>query len=147
MLDEKIREIIRETADEVGKKYSVQLAESDKLHHQNSILIEDVKSDFRAFGEGLQLVNEKIDVIDKRLVSVENTLDEHTFLINFIRQEQQEMKQEQQEMKQEQQEMKDQQQGMQQDIKEIKHDVKRIDKKVDIIDKKVTVHDRKLAVA
>ncbi len=36
-----------------------------------AVLLEDIKSQFRAFGEGLQMVNDKVDGIDKNV----NNLD------------------------------------------------------------------------
>lgn len=37
--------------------------------HQVAILLEDLKSQFRTFGEGLQLVNEKMDRVEQKLDS------------------------------------------------------------------------------
>lgn len=42
-----------------------------------AVLLEDLQAQFRTFGEGLQLVNDKIDRMDQRLERVEQKLDCH----------------------------------------------------------------------
>lgn len=42
-----------------------------------AVLLEDLQSQFRTFGEGLQLVNDKIDRMDQRVERVEQKLDTH----------------------------------------------------------------------
>jgi DNA anti-recombination protein RmuC len=42
-----------------------------------AVLLEDLKAQFRTFGEGLQLVNDKIDKMDHRIERVEQKLDIH----------------------------------------------------------------------
>ena len=42
-----------------------------------AVLLEDLRAQFRAFGEGLQIVNDKIDKMDQRIERVEQKLDTH----------------------------------------------------------------------
>ena len=42
-----------------------------------AVLLEDLRVQFRTFGEGLQLVNDKIDRMDQRIERVEQKLDNH----------------------------------------------------------------------
>ncbi len=42
-----------------------------------AVLLEDLRAQFRTFGEGLQLVNDKIDRMDQRVERVEQKLDTH----------------------------------------------------------------------
>lgn len=42
-----------------------------------AVLLEDLQAQFRTFGEGLQLVNDKIDRMDQRLEKLEQKLDSH----------------------------------------------------------------------
>lgn len=42
-----------------------------------AVLLEDLRAQFQTFGEGLQLVNDKIDRMDQRLDRVEQKLDTH----------------------------------------------------------------------
>lgn len=42
-----------------------------------AVLLEDLRAQFRTFGEGLQLVNDKIDKMNQRVERVEIKLDAH----------------------------------------------------------------------
>jgi archaellum component FlaC len=41
------------------------------------ILLEDLRAQFRTFGDGLQFVQEKIDKLDQRIERIEQKLDAH----------------------------------------------------------------------
>ncbi|MCL6590867.1 MAG: hypothetical protein K6U80_13065 [Firmicutes bacterium] len=41
------------------------------------VLLEDLRSQFRIFGDGLQFVLEKIDKLDQRVERIEHKLDSH----------------------------------------------------------------------
>jgi len=132
-----------------------------------AVILEEMRSNFKVFGEGLLSTNEKLDKLAVDVDQIKEKLAENTFLLSYtreeqegmkvevkgMREEQQEMKKEQQEMKKEQQEMKKEQQEMKkdiketkQDIKEIKTDIKKIDKRLSRIEDTVTVHEQKLKV-
>jgi len=90
-----------------------------------SVILEDIQSQFRAFGEGLGAVRSDVSEMKTDLKETKETVDKNSFLIKHVLQEQQEMKKDITEIKT--------------DIKEMKQDIKRIDKKV-------SVHDKKLAM-
>lgn len=141
MEDQKIAEIINETAKKVAaetsadfdKKYAAQLAEAKEVIHYNAILNESLRSDFKIFGEGLSLLQDDVKELKKDMAEVKEVQVKHTFLLNYVMSEQKEMKEDISELKE--------------DVKVLKEDVKQLDKKVDRIEKTVTIHDRKLAVA
>jgi septal ring factor EnvC (AmiA/AmiB activator) len=116
-----------------------------------AVLLEDLKSQFRIFGESLDLSNEKLDkVIEDVDYLKKKDIEKQVMLIslredmNFVKKEQQEMKKEQQEMKKEQQEMRKEQGEMKNDIAVIKKDLKEVKKNVKLIDQKIIIHDKKL---
>lgn len=43
-----------------------------------AVLLENLQSQFRTFGKGLQLVNDKIDKMDPRIERIEQKLDNHS---------------------------------------------------------------------
>ena len=51
-----------------------------------AVLLEDLRSQFRTFGEGLQLVSEKIDRVEQKLDShIEQNRQEHHQLIQMVK--------------------------------------------------------------
>ncbi len=42
-----------------------------------AVLLEDLRSQFRTFGDGLQFVQEKIEKLDQRVERIEQKLDAH----------------------------------------------------------------------
>ncbi len=46
------------------------------------IILEGIRHDFKAFGEGLSLTNQKIDGIDDRLNTIEHDLKDIKFTLN-----------------------------------------------------------------
>ena len=42
-----------------------------------TVLLEDLRSQFRTFGEGLQLLNNKVDRVEQKVDHVEQKLDTH----------------------------------------------------------------------
>jgi hypothetical protein len=55
------------------KTSGVNLMDDNKV----AVLLEDLRAQFRTFGEGLQLVNDKIDKMDQRIERVEQKVDAH----------------------------------------------------------------------
>ncbi|HEX3048105.1 MAG TPA: hypothetical protein VHY08_25360, partial [Bacillota bacterium] len=47
--------------------------EDDKV----AVILEDLRAQFRTFGDGLQFVREKIDKMDQRIERIEQKLDAH----------------------------------------------------------------------
>ena len=41
------------------------------------VILEDLRSQFKVFGEGLQMVNDKIDRVEQKVDQVEHKLDAH----------------------------------------------------------------------
>jgi hypothetical protein len=42
-----------------------------------AVILEDLRSQFRVFGEGLQILNEKVDQIDKKVDALDQRLERH----------------------------------------------------------------------
>ena len=59
-----------------------------------AVILEDLRSQFKVFGEGLQMVNDKIDRVEQKVDQVEQKLDAH------IEQNQRDFEQNRQEHKQ-----------------------------------------------
>ena len=41
-----------------------------------AVILEDLRSQFKVFGEGLQMVNDKIDRVEQKVVQVEQKVDQ-----------------------------------------------------------------------
>jgi hypothetical protein len=59
---------------------------------QYAVVLEDLRSDFKAFGENLSIVRERVENIDGRLGHVEKKLDLHTQMIARVMEDVEEIK-------------------------------------------------------
>ena len=42
-----------------------------------AVILEDLRSQFRVFGEGLQMLNEKVDQVDNKVDALDKRLERH----------------------------------------------------------------------
>ncbi|MFC1595845.1 hypothetical protein ACFL4D_00990 [Candidatus Margulisiibacteriota bacterium] len=83
-----------------------------------AVLLEDLNSQFKAFGEGLENNNRKLDIVIEDVNLLKEKADGNR-IIGIC---------------------------LQEDVKEIKQDMKKIDKRLNLIEIKVSAHDQKLSI-
>lgn len=66
--------------------------EGSKKRDQYTVVLEDLRSHFKAFGENLGMVRDRVESIDGRLGNVEKKLDSHTVMIARIMEDAEEIK-------------------------------------------------------
>ncbi len=59
---------------------------------QYTVVLEDLRSNFRAFGENLSIVRDRVEQVDNRVGNVEKKLDSHTTMIARVMEDVEEIK-------------------------------------------------------